>query len=135
MRQKQKDLDELQPVRIDISKFSIEEMFEVFATKEMKQYRDQLKLIGTDLSGRVLTQEEMVASIKLYYLSQKNGEETLSITQDIDFDIDHASKAAFDKREPFQQKIIVKANTEYNKSPRYYRVGSVDKQQQDLPGI
>ena len=101
MRQKQKDLDELQPVRIDISKFSLEQKFEVFANKEMKQYRDQLKLVGRDLSGRILTQEEMMASIKLYYMSQKNGEETLSITQDIDFDIDRASKAAFDKRELF----------------------------------
>ena len=101
IRQKQKEFNGLESDLEDISEFTLVQKFEIFINKDKKQYRKQLKLVGSNLSGRELTQEEMIASVKLYLQTTERGEETLSIAGEIKFDVEKVARVAFDVNEPF----------------------------------
>ena len=90
LKQKQEELEEIQPVTRDITEFSLLEKYEVFISKDLKQYRDQISLKGYELSGRQLSDEEMTTAIKLYFQSI-NKEECELVAAEIGFDINAAS--------------------------------------------
>ena len=71
--------------------FTLMEQFEVFINKDLKQYRDQIRLRGEELGGRQLSDEEMVTAIKLYMQSLKI-EECDYVAAEIGFNIDEAAE-------------------------------------------
>lgn len=91
LKQKQEELEEVPPVTRDISEFSLLEKFDVFVNKELKQYRDQIRLRGNELGGRRLSDEEMTTAIKLYLQSVK-VDECEYVASQIGFDIADATE-------------------------------------------
>ena len=52
-----------------IRELTDEQKFEVFVNKSMKQYRDQISLIGKDGHGKRLSEEETMNYVKLHCTS------------------------------------------------------------------
>ena len=82
------------------------EQFEVFINKDLKQYREHIRLRGEELGGRQLSDEEMVTAIKLYTQSLKI-EECDHVAQEIGFDIDEAAELAINEFDSYQQNIRI----------------------------
>ena len=100
LKQKQEELEEVQPATRDINTFSIEEKFDVFINKDLKIYRDQIRLRGQEIGGRQLSDEEMTTAIKLYLGSQKS-EGCDYAAQQIGFNIDRATAKAVNDRDTY----------------------------------
>ena len=106
LKQKQEELEEVQPATRDISEFTLMEKFDVFVNKDLKQYRDQIRLKGNELGGRHLSDEEMTTAIKLYLQSTK-VDECDYVAHEIGFNIDQATDEAINDNDFYQQIIRI----------------------------
>ena len=75
VKHKQQDTGEADTISKHISELSDEQKLEVFVNKALKQYREQMTVSGKDGSGRKLTEEEIMSSIKLHCQAVKKEED------------------------------------------------------------
>ena len=66
LKSKQQDSGNIETISKHLSELSQAQRFEVFIKKSHKSYREQMSLKGWSGTGRKITNEEMIASIKLH---------------------------------------------------------------------
>ena len=54
-----------------LSELSDEKKFEVFVNRSLKHYRSNMQLKGVDGSGRRLTEDELIGSVKIHITARK----------------------------------------------------------------
>ena len=67
--------------------------FETFVSKALKQYRETMWLEGSDGSGRKLTEDELMSSVKLLCHSHKNESDYNKLAREMDYDFEKAAQS------------------------------------------
>ena len=65
----------MEPMERNLNEMGVMEKFQIFIDKNLRQYRKHIGLMGYEMSGRMLTQDEMIASVKLFKKSIEKGGE------------------------------------------------------------
>ena len=74
-----------------ISDLSNEKKFEVFVNRSLKHYRDSMQLKGVNGSGKRLSEDEIISSVKIYTSSKNKMSDFEILAQELDFDIEEAA--------------------------------------------
>ena len=87
IKHKQQDEQEMEENR-HLSHLTDEQKFEVFVSKALKQYREKMQLSGWDGTGRKLTADEVLTSVKIHCQANKKEEEYEALAKELGFDTD-----------------------------------------------
>lgn len=91
VKHKQEEEDDMENFCQQFSELKEDQRFEVFINKSLKQYKDKMQLRGSQ-GKRTLTEEEMIASIKLHSQSIKKEEDFEEMARLVGFDTEKAAK-------------------------------------------
>lgn len=74
------------------SELSDFQKFEIFVSKALKQHRDSMWLAGVDGTGRKLTEDELIQSVKLHCHSMKNVLDYNELAKEMNYDVEKAAQ-------------------------------------------
>ena len=74
-----------------ISDLTDEKKFEVFINKNLKVYRDQVKLAGWTGRGKQLSEDESMQCVKIHCLSKKKEEDVENLARLLQFDVERSA--------------------------------------------
>ena len=89
-----------------ISDLTDEKKFEVFINKNLKVYRDQVKLAGWTGRGKQLSEDESMQCVKIHCLSKKKEEDVENLARLLQFDVERSAQEAISI--PDKSKIQIK---------------------------
>ena len=75
----------------DFGDLSNEQKFEVFVNKALRQHRDFVGLCGVDGMGRSMSEDELLASVKLHCHAIKNMADYDQLAAEVNFDVERAA--------------------------------------------
>ena len=76
---------------------SDEKKFEVFVNRSLKHYRNHIRLMGRDGSGRKLTEDEIMGSVKIHIASRNKISDFEILAKELNFDIESAALEAINE--------------------------------------
>ena len=92
----------------DFTDLSDEQKFEVFVNKTLRKHRDLVYLQGTDGTGRSMTEDELLQSVKLHCQAVKRLADYDQLAGEVDFDVEKAAlKVCSTPNDPKQLNISI----------------------------
>ena len=74
-----------------INELSDQRKFEVFVNRQLKHYRSNMELKGSDKNGRRLTEDEIMAFVKIFVNSKEQQLDYEALAEEMNYDLDGES--------------------------------------------